>query len=264
MGTAKIVDAVAGDCRELGELGARVHAEALAVVVAVEGANGLAVGLEDLEHVGQVVLALGVVASDLADVGGEQRAVEGVAAGIALEERRRLLGRAVLLLDVALDGAVLCEHDAAVAERIGRGDREGRGGRLAVRDGLGEGADGLGGDERQVAVEHHDGAGVDAGGLQGDLDGMAGAEALGLLHALDAGVRVCVGGLGDGADLVCVAAHDDDDAVAAAGDGGVCDPADHGLAEDLVGDLGVVRLHAGALAGGEDDGGGVCHGVPSV
>ncbi|WP_337370911.1 hypothetical protein [Parolsenella catena] len=88
-------------------------------------------GLENLEHVGQVVLALGVVASDLADVGGEQRAVEGVAAGVALGEGGCLLGRAVLLLDVALDGALCHDDDATEAERVGRGKREGQGGRLA-------------------------------------------------------------------------------------------------------------------------------------
>ena len=40
---------------------------------------------EDLEHVGQVVLGLRVVVADLVNVGGELRAVEGVAAGVALE-----------------------------------------------------------------------------------------------------------------------------------------------------------------------------------
>ena len=61
---------------------------------------------EDLEHVGQVVLGLCVVVANLVDVGGELRAVKGVAAGVALQQCGSLLGRAVLLLDDALDLAV--------------------------------------------------------------------------------------------------------------------------------------------------------------
>ena len=67
----------------------------------------MAVGAQDLNHVGQVVLALGVLIAHLADVAGEKRAIKGIAAGVALEEAGGLLGRAVLLLDNARDGAVL-------------------------------------------------------------------------------------------------------------------------------------------------------------
>ena len=183
------VDAVARDAGELGELGARVHAEALGVVVDVHRGHAPAVGAQDLEHVGQVVLVLGVVAAHLADVRREQGTVEGVAAGVALEQTLVLLGRAVLLLDVADDRARLVELEATVAKRVGRGDGEnGRRG-AAVRDRGGEPLDGLGAHERQVSVEHHDGAVLDAGGLEGDADGVAGAEALGLLDALDVGLR---------------------------------------------------------------------------
>lgn len=77
--------------------------------------------LEDLEHVGQIVLGLRVVVADLVNVGGELRAVEGVAAGVALQQCGGLLGRAVLLLDDALDLTIGAQLDAAVSERIGRG-----------------------------------------------------------------------------------------------------------------------------------------------
>ena len=77
--------------------------------------------LEDFEHVGQVVLGLCVVVADLVDVGGKLRAVEGVAAGVALQQRGGLLGRAVLLLDDALDLTIGAQLDAAVAKGIGRG-----------------------------------------------------------------------------------------------------------------------------------------------
>ena len=70
----------------------------------------------------------------------------------------------------------------------------------------------------------------DAAGLERDLDGMAGAQALGLLDALDLGGAVVVGTIDEGAHLVGVAADDDHDAAAAGLDGGVDDPLNHGLA----------------------------------
>ena len=91
---------------------------AVAVVVAVEDGDCLAVTLEDFEHVGQVVLGLRVVVADLVNVGGKLRAVEGVAAGVALQQRGGLLGRAVLLLDDALDLTIGAQLDAAVAKKV--------------------------------------------------------------------------------------------------------------------------------------------------
>ena len=248
-----LVDAVARDGGELRELDAAVDAQAVAVVVTVEDGDRLAVTLEDFEHVGQVVLGLRVVVADLVNVGGELRAVKGVAAGVALQQRGGLLGRAVLLLDDALDLTIGAQLDAAVAERIGRGHGHDGAGELAGGDGLRELGDGVGGDERQVAVEHDDGALRDAAGLERDLYGVAGAQALGLLDALDLGGAVGVGAVDEGAHLVGVAADDDHDAAAAGLDGSVDDPLDHGLAQDLVRNLAVVRLHAGALAGSEDN-----------
>ena len=253
LGHPALVDAVARDGGELRELDAAVDAQAVAVVVTVEDGDRLAVTLEDFEHVGQVVLGLRVVVADLVNVGGKLRAVEGVAAGVALQQRGGLLGRAVLLLDDALDLTIGAQLDAAVAEGIGRGHGHDGAGELAGGDGLRELGDGAGGDERQVAVEHDDGALRDAAGLERDLYGVAGAQALGLLDALDLGGAVGVGAIDEGAHLVGVAADDDHDAAAAGLDGGVDDPLDHGLSQDLVRNLAVVRLHAGALAGGEDN-----------
>ena len=85
LGHPVLVDAVARDGGELRELDAAVDAQAVAVVIAVEDGDCLAVALEDLEHVGQIVLGLRVVVADLVNVRGELRAVEGVAAGVALE-----------------------------------------------------------------------------------------------------------------------------------------------------------------------------------
>ena len=253
LGHPVLVDAVACDGGELRELDAAVDAQTVAVVVAVEDRDRLAVALENLEHVGQVVLGLRVVVADLVNVGSELRAVEGVAAGVALQQRGGLLGRAVLLLDDALDLAVCAQLDAAVAKGVGRGHGHDGAGELAGGDGLRELGHGVGGDERQIAVEHDDGALSDAAGLERDLYGVAGAQALGLLDALDFGGAVGVGTVDEGAHLVGVAADDDHDAAAAGLDGGVDDPLNHGLAQDLVRNLAVVRLHAGALAGSEDN-----------
>ena len=71
LGHELVVDAVAGDGGELRQLGARVDAKAVAVVLAVVDAHGMAGGFKNLEHVGQVVLALGVVAGDVADVAAQ-------------------------------------------------------------------------------------------------------------------------------------------------------------------------------------------------
>ena len=119
LGHPVLVDAVARDGGELRELDAAVDAQAVAVVVTVEDGDRLAVTLEDFEHVGQVVLGLCVVVADLVDVGGKLRAVEGVAAGVALQQRGGLLGRAVLLLDDALDLTIGAQLDAAVAKGSG-------------------------------------------------------------------------------------------------------------------------------------------------
>ena len=117
-----------------------------------------------------------------------------------------------------------------------------------VRDGVREGADGLGGDERQVAVEDDDGPGADAGGLDGHARGVPGPQALGLLDALDVllGGEVCP-------HLVCPVPHDDDDPVGPGHARGTRDPGDERTVEKLVQNLGVAGLHARSLAGGEDD-----------
>ena len=139
-----VVDAVAGDGGELSQLGARVDAKAVAVVFAVVDAHGMAGGFKDLEHVGQVILALGVIAGDVANVGGKQRSVKGVAAGVAFEQLRGLLRRAVLLLDDAGDDAVGIKFDAAVPKGVGRGHGEHGGRQFAVCHGLGKHAHGFG------------------------------------------------------------------------------------------------------------------------
>lgn len=229
----------------------------------MEDGDGLACTFEDFEHVGQIVFALSVVVGNLADMLLELGAIEGVAAGVALKERLGLLGCAIFLLDDTGDGAVFVKFNASVAKGLGRSEGEsGRGVGAAVY-GLCELCYRVCLDERQVAVEHHNRAGIDAASLDGHLYGVAGTQALDLLNRLDGdgGVDICV--LEKRAHFVCMASHDNDHAAAACGDRSVDDPVDHRFAKDLMRYLGVVGLHACALAGGEDDGGCV-HASPGL
>ena len=80
------------------------------------------------------------------------------------------------------------------------------------------------------------------GGLQRAADGVARAQALDLLNALDdvGGRRVLIGAGDHGANLIGVAAHNNDDAVAARRERGVDDPTGHGLSQNLVRHFGMV------------------------
>ena len=221
----------------------------------MEDGDGLACAFEDFEHVGQIVFALRVFVGNLADMLLELGAIEGVAAGVALKECLGLLGCAIFLLDDTGDGAVFVKFNASVAKGLGRSEGEsGRGVGAAVY-GLCELGYRVCLNERQVAVEHHNRAGIDAASLDGHLHGVAGTQAFGLLNRLDGdgGVGICV--LEKRAHFVRMASHDNDHAAAACGDRSVDDPVDHRFAKDLMRYLGVVGLHACALAGGEDDGG---------
>ena len=229
----------------------------------MEDGDGLTCAFEDFEHVGQIVFALRVVVGNLADMLLELGAIEGVAAGVALKERLGLLGCAIFLLDDTGDGAVFVKFNASVAKGLGRSEGEsGRGVGAAVY-GLCELCYRVCLNERQVAVEHHNRAGIDAASLDGYLHGVAGTQALNLLNRLDGdgGVGICV--LEKRAHFVCMASYDNDHAAAACGDCSVDDPVDHRFAKDLMRYLGMVGLHACALAGGEDDGGCV-HASPGL
>lgn len=229
----------------------------------MEDGDGLTCAFEDFEHVGQIVFALRVVVGNLADMLLELGAIEGVAAGVALKERLGLLRRAIFLLDDTGDGAVFAKFNASVAKGLGRSEGESGRGIGAAVYGLCELGYRVCLNERQVSVEHHNRAGIDAASLDGHLYGVAGTQAFDLLNRLDGdgGVGICV--LKKRAHFVCMASHDNDHAAAACGDRSVDDPVDHRLAKDLMRYLGMVGLHACALAGGEDDDGCV-HASPGL
>ena len=235
------------DLGDLRQLDAVVDAQELLVVVAVDCRDGLAHAHVDAYHVGEVVLALGVVVGDLVDIGREALAAEAVGAGVALEESDALLGRAVLVLDDGAHAVVLDEH-TAVARDVRRRHGEQRAGVVVSAGGIYQGSYGLGANERQVAVENHHGSGKAVQGVAHHAHGVAGAQTLGLLDKLHVLLVRKVR-----ADLVGTVAHHQHDAVDAGLAGGVDNPPGKRLVEDLVHNLRVVRLHTRSLAGGKDD-----------
>src|SRR5690606_36933556 len=111
-------DAAVEDPARVGELNAVVDPLDLEVVARDEGAHLVAVLAQDGQYVGEVLLALSVVAGDALDRVGEEGAVEGVDAGVHLVDGPLLRG-SVALFDDAEHGAVGVADDAAVAGGVG-------------------------------------------------------------------------------------------------------------------------------------------------
>ena len=130
----RTVDATLGQLRGLGQLDARVHAQALGRVVAGQRQHGTAGVVTDLQHVGEIELALRVIVA-LAD--------------------GRLLGRGVLLLHDARHRSLLVAHDAPVAERVVQLHRKHHHGRVVLLAHGRKARDGIGRDQRAVARQHH-------------------------------------------------------------------------------------------------------------
>ena len=174
---------------------------------------------------------------------------------------RALLGVGVTLLDDRADLARAVPYDPAVAGGVvdlRRQDRGGGPGGVVRGEQLEQG---LARDQRGVAGEHDDRADpVGRQRVERGAHGVAGAE-LALLH--DDAYLGCelaqVGG-----DRVPGVADDDDRDLGVQSGGRGEDVAQQGSPEDPVQHLGQGRLHAGALAGGEDDhcGGALTHRRP--
>ena len=240
------MDAALGDSCHVGERDPVVDAEHLGWVIEAVSDDRPAEGPEDREHVGEVQLALGVVGVDLVKRGQQRVAVEGEQPGVDLADLKLGVGRVArrLGLDHALHHAVGVAHDAAVAAGVVEGDRPDRGRRDRALVGVHQRTDGLGAEQRSVAVEHDDGvAGGEAlypgpGGVGGSagllLDGQ---RDVGVEHALEAAIGVV----------------DDDDLAGAGIARGGDRPGDHRPSADLVQELGRAGSHPGPLARGEDD-----------
>ena len=124
VGHQPVQDAPAHDRGHCGELLSVVHAEALAGVLGDHRVEMVPALPEDLDHVGQVVLALGVLGGD-ARQGRPEAAVEAVRAGADLADGA-LLGRGVAMLHDGHRHAALADHPAVAGGIVELGGEEGR------------------------------------------------------------------------------------------------------------------------------------------
>ena len=206
---------------------------------------------EDLDHVGQVVLALGVLGGD-ARQGRPEAAVEAVRAGADLADGA-LLGRGVAMLHDGHRQAALADHPAVAGGIVELGGEEGRR-RARLPVALDEAAERRLGQERHVAGQDQDGVAVVATGLPGLEHRVAGTPALALLD--EGGLGLAAHG---GADVVRPPS-DDHDHAGAEGAGKIDRIVDERPAAELVKRLGTPGAHAGRLAGSENDGSELVHG----
>ena len=190
--------------------------------------------------------ALLVVGRHPLDRVGQQRAVEGVAAGVVLVDGP-LGGRGVALLDDAQERPGRVAHDPPVAggvtARGQHGDRVAR--RLVRVDQL---AQRLAAQQRHVAVADDHGAGDGADRLQHHPHRVAGAELLVLHHDVSLGR----GGQGSRGDLLPRVPDDHDQPLRGQLLRRGQRVPEQRPAAQRVQDLGGAGLHPGALAGGED------------
>ena len=246
-GHMRVVDAALHDLGDLGQLDAGVDAQALGGVVGGERQHGAASVAADLEHVGEIELALGVIIADLGQRVEQGAGVEAVEAGVALVDRC-LLGRGVLLLDDALDLPVGIADDAAVAGGVVQLHGEHHHGGVVLVAHLCQAGDGLGLDERAVAGEHRQGA-VEAGESVGAGEHRARRA---VLHFLHHNLRVAL----DQRDDLLAGMADHRCHLGDAGSvGGIDHPAHERLAQNLVCHLGLFGLHTGARARSQNDSG---------
>ena len=244
LGHQPLVDALAHQARGLGELGAVVDAQALGGVLEPERLDAVSLLGRVADDVGDVELALAVVRLEFVEARPQQTRRDEIDAGVALLDGQ-LLGRGVLGLDDSRHPALLvADHPARDVARGRQHDEIGGGLRLDGAHAL----ERLDAQQRRVSVEDEDVAREVAQRVLGHHDGVAGALPLGLQDELGA---LAV----HAPDLVGVAADHHQQALGGDPLGHLLDVAEHGQAADLVQHLGAARLHAGALAGGQDDDG---------
>ncbi len=238
-----------------GELGAVVHVHRRGVVLGGDGADVVARLAQHADHVGQVVLALGVLRAEPPQRRGEQAAPEAVDRGVDLRDLE-LLGAGVgPFHDVVHPVLVVAHHPPeAEGQLVEIGGEEGRRGiGLAVL--AGEAGQHLGPDERGV-TGHHEHVTVEVRvvgeGGERHADCVSGAALHTLLHELDRhlagdlllqGLRHPFGAVAD----------DDHDPFEGQRDERVHDVEQHRAATERVQDLGGLGVHARSLAGREDN-----------
>ena len=137
---------------------------------------------QDFDHVGQVILALLIVALDFAQRHEKQAAVEAVGARVDFVDLALDLS-AILLLDDLVHGILVAAHDAPIARGVGHGGGQDDAGAVLLMLALDEPAEGLGGEQRGVAAGDEGVAREPLQVRRGLHHGVAGAEPLGLVDA---------------------------------------------------------------------------------
>ncbi len=152
------MDLALGHGGHLGQLDAIVDPQQLVGIRQLVRAHSPVVRAHDRQHVGQVVLALGVVGPDLGQRAGQRRAVKGEHPGVDLADLQLLFGRVARRLGLhhALHRPVRGPDHAPVTAGVGQDHRRDRRRRARALMSLDQRPQRRGRDQRGVAVDHHD------------------------------------------------------------------------------------------------------------
>ena len=227
---------------QFGQLHLAVHAQGFGHVIGLGRDHFHAIGHGGGDHVGQVVLTLGIVVGEIGQPLAQQRGGCGDDAGVDFLDGA--LGRAgILLLDDGDDLAVFA-HDAAIAVRVLQ--RHSQHAQLVLAGRIQQALQRGGGGQGNVAVEHQRGSAI-LQVRQRLHHGVAGAQ---LRLLLGEGQALVGKGIGDGITAMTV-----DHAQLAGRErtGGIDHMTQERFPGQRVQDLGEGGLHAFAHAGGEDD-----------
>ena len=233
----------------LGQVDAGIDALGHQRIVVAVGVHDLAVGGQDRDDVGQVQLALVVLVGDPVERRPQPVAADDVVPAVHLEQRALgVIG--VTELDDRLHGSPASAHDPpeVAADRLGAVEREQRGrrARLAVR--RHHRKQGLRLDQRVVGVHDQHVAGKSGQRLAAGQDGITGAARA----VLDGGRRPSGH---ERVELRLIGRDDHHGRIRAQRLHRGQRPAQQRAAAGGVQQLGQARLHARALAGGEDEAG---------
>ncbi len=212
--------------------------QALGSVIARQRQHRTASTAANLQHVGQIELALGIVVANLGQRVEQSTRVKAVEPGVAFAQSR-LFGRCVLLLHDARHRASLVAHDAPVPERIVQFHGQHHHGSVIALARLDQLRNRSGRDKRAVARQHHQRA-VEVGKRVRAHQNRARRAVLLALHN---GLRIA---LDQRNHLLASMPHHGNHAVHASFAGRVHHPANQRFSQHLVGNLGLLGLHAGA------------------
>ncbi len=227
---------------QFGKLDAIVGALHFHRIGRVLGGHHQPVGHRHGDHVGQVVLALGVAVGQPSQPVAEALARYGENAGIAFADEL-LLRRGVLVLDNGLDHPLPVAHDAAIAGRIGQLHGQQR--KLLLTDLVQQSFEGLRFDQRYVTIENQHPLGAERG--QCLRHGVPRPQLFGLDHEIQVRRRQLLAN-----PLGAVADHHMN-GIGLQAARRLDDMGEHRLAGDRMKNLGQGRTHASALTGSEND-----------